>query len=49
MATDTHEWHVQFDRDADMRGVHASYSDDVLTVRVKRLNYASPRPPQIRS
>ncbi|KAI5124322.1 hypothetical protein M0805_008929 [Coniferiporia weirii] len=43
-----HEWQVQFDRDADMGGIHASYTNGVLTVTVKRLNYSSPRPPQMR-
>ncbi|KAL5529316.1 hypothetical protein ACEPAG_5301 [Sanghuangporus baumii] len=41
-----HEWQVQFDRDADMNGVHAGYTDGVLTVTVKRLYQSSGRPPQ---
>ena len=43
-----HEWSVQFDRDADMGGIRASYTDGVLTVTVKRLNHAYARPPQMR-
>ncbi|THH10270.1 hypothetical protein EW145_g1431 [Phellinidium pouzarii] len=43
-----HEWQVQFDRDADMSSVHAGYSNGVLTVTVKRLNYSCARPPQMR-
>ena len=43
-----HEWQVQFDRDADMSGVHASYANGVLTVTVKRLSHMSPRAPQMR-
>jgi len=42
-----HEWKVNFDRDADMSGIKAEYTNGVLTVTVKRLNYPSTRPPQM--
>ncbi|EJD05724.1 uncharacterized protein FOMMEDRAFT_139085 [Fomitiporia mediterranea MF3/22] len=43
-----HEWQVQFDRHADMSGVHANYTNGVLTVTVKRLNHSAGRPPQMK-
>ncbi|TDL27252.1 hypothetical protein BD410DRAFT_824995 [Rickenella mellea] len=41
-----YEWQVQFDRDADMSSVRASYTAGVLQVTVKRIVYPSrDRPP----